>query len=143
VQPAVVVFAGHDDGHAVVEGLHDRVGVSGDDGEGLEGSAGGVVLLCLPESGKGHGFGVFAGDGPYLLFFDFGVEFLPFVEEVGGDEAVAALEGLAEEGRGGDVFGAGIDRGVADFGVLGPVGDEAHFIITSSRWPSRSRRTTG
>ena len=87
----------------------------------------GVPVVCvlpgLPESGECHGLGVFAADGPGLLFFAFGVEFLPFVEEVGGDEAVAALEGLAEEGRGGDVFGAGVDGGVADLGVFGPVGD--------------------
>ncbi len=50
---------------------------------------------------------------------------LPFVEGVRRNHAAALLEGLAKGGLAGSFFGAGVDSGVAAFGVLGLEGNQA------------------
>ncbi len=122
LEPAVVVARFEDDGHAVVESFGHQVGIGGDDSKGLEGVAF-FGFPGLPEAGEGVGLSGAEGDGEGA--FGFCIELLPFIEGVGGDEAAALFEGLAIGGLGDDFFGAGVDGGVAEFGVLGPEGDEA------------------
>jgi hypothetical protein len=122
LEPAVVVARFEDDGHAVVESFGDLVGIGGDDSKGFEGLA--VFRFPgFPKAGEGAGLSGAEGDGEGA--FGFGVQLLPFIEGVGGHEAAAFLEGFTIGGLGDDLFGARVDSGEAELGVLSPEGYEA------------------
>lgn len=121
VEPAGFAVCGNDDGHAVVNGFEEIVGLGGDDGEGVDGAGFGVGP-AIPEAGEGEGGAVDQADAHGNLGFS---GTLPFIESVSDDQASAFLERLAEAGFLSDGFGSGIDEAVADGCIVGPVGDEA------------------
>lgn len=78
----------------------------------------------VPEAGEGEGLSGAEGDGPGL--FGFGVELLPLIEAVGGDEAAAAEKRLAPDGLFHEAFGFGVDGAEAELLRVGaPIRDEA------------------
>jgi hypothetical protein len=105
-----------------VESLGNLVGIGGDDSKGLEG-LGVLGFPGFPKAGEGVGLAGTESDGEGAL--GFGIEFLPLIKSVGGDETAALLEGFAIGGLDDDFFGAGVEGGVAELGVLGPEGDKA------------------
>ena len=107
--------------HAIVDGLHDFIGAGGKDGEGFQRRAL-SGLPTLPESSKGEGFAGLESDGEGL--FRFGANLLPLVKAVGGHQAAALFQGLAEGGLAGGLLGAGVEGCVAQFGVPGPEGHQ-------------------
>ena len=109
------------DRHAVVDGLHDFVGSGSEDGESLQRCAF-ARLPTLPESGEGIGFAGVEGDGEGL--FCLGVNLLPLVKCVGGHQAAARLQCLAEGGLAGGFLGARVKGREVWLGVLGPEGHQ-------------------
>ncbi len=135
IEPGLVVVRAQDDGHPVVDGGNERVGLGGDDGEAVDGLAvgrTGVVEVefagaggaesAFPEAGHaeeariahGKAEGLFAGGGG-----------LPLIKAIGGDQASLFFKGAAVADFLGDVIGAGVGEFVADGFVLGPGGNEA------------------
>jgi hypothetical protein len=57
---------------------------------------------------------------------------LPLVKGVGGHQATALLQGLAEGGLAGGFLGTGVEGGVAQLGVLGP---EGTLLANSCQFP--------
>jgi len=118
VKPHVVELRIEDDGHALVQGLHQRVGRSRDDHAGRDGL--GVAFPALPQTREGEGGFVLQLDVVRLLAPG---QLLPLEEAVSGDEAAALAESALERGLFGQGFGAGVDE--AGAWVLAPGGDQA------------------
>lgn len=88
VQPQSVILRRQDDRHPVMDGPHQRVGFSDDDGAGFQRLA--VLFPAFPETGEGEGAGGFQAD-EIRLFGGFGVR--PLVKPIGDDQAAAMAEG--------------------------------------------------
>jgi len=114
------LVGGEEDGHAVVDGADELVGRGGEDGEGFQRAVGRVP--AVPQAGYAELFTA----GSDKLPRDFAATLgLPFEKGVGRDEAATLAEWIAEGRLFRNGFGPGIDALDADFGILGPVWDQA------------------
>ena len=100
-----------------MNGLHQFIGIGGQDGKGLERHAF-FWLPALPQAGEGVWLAALEGNriGLFLL----GVQALPLVEGIGGHQAASLLQRLAVGGLRGCFLRAGVDRAVGELRVPGP-----------------------
>ena len=114
------LVGGEEDGHAVVDGADELVGGGGEDGEGFERAVGRVP--AVPQAGQAEAVAI----GLDKLPRDFAAALaLPFEKGVGRDEAATLAERIAEGRFFRNGFRPGVDALGADFGILGPVRDQA------------------
>ena len=120
MEPTFGLVGGEEDGHAVVDGAEELVGVGGEDGEGFQLAIGGVP--AVPQAGHAEAFVVGSNELPRDFAAALG---LPFEKGVGRDEAAAMTERIAEGRLFRNGFGPGVDALDADLGILGPVRNQA------------------
>ena len=126
VQPASVILRGDDHRHALMHGLHQRVGRCRDDGAGID--AFGFPFPVLPEAGEGEQAVVGAVD---MMGLFAGRRLLPLIEAGRGNQAAAFSEGAAERRLLGQGFAPGVDHVTGYAPVLAPGGQQPPLQINA------------
>ena len=95
------------------------------------------------EPGHHHLAVVRHADGVSLLQLALRIQLLPLVKSVGDDETTPPeAPGVLERRLGGELFRSRVEGGVGELVILGPMRDQAPFIILGTRWPLTDRIAT-
>src|SRR5436190_22447517 len=95
IEPKLIVSGRQDDRHPVVQGLHQLVGLGGDDRTRLDRLGPLAGPPALPEAGQAQWPLVFEADEIWLLL---AAGLLPFVKSVGRHQAPSAAKRRAKGG---------------------------------------------